>query len=103
MRSSAPQAGTSLRACVWLVYRRANVRSGSTTDLTALRPDFRFTPESRLRADIAPCPVRADFVAEIGRAIPHLFRIGHRFVLYGDMWTAELRGDMTEAATIRRI
>src|SRR6266849_7602798 len=29
MRSSAPQAGTSLRACVWLVYRRADVRSGS--------------------------------------------------------------------------
>jgi hypothetical protein len=28
MRSSAPQADTSLRACVWLVYRRANVRSG---------------------------------------------------------------------------
>jgi hypothetical protein len=32
---------------------------GSTTDLTALKPDFRFTPESGLRADIAPCPVRA--------------------------------------------
>ncbi len=37
-----------------------NVRLGSTTDLTALKPDFRFTPESRLRADIAPCPVRAN-------------------------------------------
>jgi len=36
-----------------------NFRIGSTTDLTALKPDFRFTPESRLRADIAPCPVRA--------------------------------------------
>src|SRR5260370_30318267 len=32
---------------------------GSTTDLTALKPDFRFTPESRLRADIAPCPKSA--------------------------------------------
>src|SRR6266403_5321038 len=32
---------------------------GPTTDLTALKPDFRFTPESRLRADLAPCPVRA--------------------------------------------
>src|SRR5260370_17742042 len=37
----------------------------STTDLTALKPDFRFTPESRLRADIAPCPVRADIVAKV--------------------------------------
>jgi hypothetical protein len=34
----------------------SDVRVGSTTDLTALKPDFRFTPESRLRADIAPCP-----------------------------------------------
>ena len=34
--------------------------SWSTTDLTALKPDFRFTPESRLRADIAPGPVRAN-------------------------------------------
>src|SRR6266436_1396391 len=38
---------------------------GPTTDLTALKPDFRFTPESRLRADIAPCPVRADSVAKV--------------------------------------
>ena len=38
----------------------AHFRLGSTTDLTALKPDFRFTPESRLRADIVPCPVRAN-------------------------------------------
>jgi hypothetical protein len=38
---------------------------GSTTDLTALKADFRFTPESRLRADIAPCPKSADFVAKV--------------------------------------
>src|SRR6266571_4096323 len=29
---------------------------GSTTDLTALKPDFRFTPESGLNSDMAPCP-----------------------------------------------
>ena len=29
-----------------------DVRSGSTTDLTALKPDFRFTPESGLKSDI---------------------------------------------------
>src|SRR6267378_1035917 len=42
------------------VPSHCNVRCGSTTDLTALKPDFRFTPESRLRADIAPCPFRAN-------------------------------------------
>src|SRR5258706_5127922 len=41
------------------IDRKLHVRVGLTTDLTALKPDFRFTPESRLRADIAPCPVRA--------------------------------------------
>src|SRR5258708_5921198 len=39
---------------------RTNVRVGSTTDLTALKPDFRFTPESRLRADIRACPKSAN-------------------------------------------
>jgi hypothetical protein len=38
----------------------AHVRNGSTTDLTALKPDFRFTPESRLRADIRACPKSAN-------------------------------------------
>src|SRR6266404_1573253 len=33
-----------------------DVRSGSTTDLTALKFDFRFTPESGLKSDISPCP-----------------------------------------------
>src|SRR5260370_2079637 len=33
--------------------------SGPKADLTALKCDFRFTPESRLKSDIAPCPKSA--------------------------------------------
>src|SRR5882757_9194181 len=32
---------------------------GSSTDLTAPKFDFRFTPESGLKSDIAPCPKSA--------------------------------------------
>src|SRR5260370_1506785 len=32
---------------------------GSSTDLTAPKFDFRFTPESGLKSDIGPCPFRA--------------------------------------------
>ena len=32
---------------------------GPKADLTARKSDFRSSPESGLRADIAPCPVRA--------------------------------------------
>jgi hypothetical protein len=39
---------------------RSEDRFGSTTDLTALKPDFRFTPESGLNSDIAPCPKSAN-------------------------------------------
>jgi hypothetical protein len=35
-------------------------------DLTAPKSDFRFTPESGLKSDIAPCPFGADFVAKVG-------------------------------------
>jgi hypothetical protein len=35
-------------------------RSGSSTDLTAPKFDFRFTPESGLKSDISPCPFRAN-------------------------------------------
>jgi hypothetical protein len=41
-----------------------NVRL-SKTDLTALKSDFRFTPECGLKSDIAPCPKSADFVAKV--------------------------------------
>jgi len=38
----------------------ADVRSGSSsTDLTAPNFDFRSSPESGLKSDIGPCPVRA--------------------------------------------
>ena len=39
---------------------RSEVRCGwSKSDLTAPKSDFRFTPESGLRSDIAPCPKSA--------------------------------------------
>jgi hypothetical protein len=44
----------------------ADVRVGSKADLTAQKSDFRFTTESGLNADIAPCPKSADFVAKVG-------------------------------------
>jgi hypothetical protein len=34
-------------------------RCGSSTDLTAPKFDFRFTPETGLKSDITPCPFRA--------------------------------------------
>jgi hypothetical protein len=39
--------------------RQVFTQSGSEADLTALKFDFRFTPESGLKSDIAPCPVGA--------------------------------------------
>src|SRR5260221_13821474 len=44
---------------------RPNVRVGSSTDLTAPKFDFRSSPESGLKSDIAPCPFRADSVAKV--------------------------------------
>src|SRR5258705_5763134 len=38
---------------------------GSSTDLTAPNFDFRSSPESGLKSDIAPCPFRADSVAKV--------------------------------------
>jgi hypothetical protein len=38
----------------------ADVRDGSTTDLTAPKFDFRSSPKSGLKSDIGPCPVRAN-------------------------------------------
>src|SRR5258706_7236000 len=40
--------------------RQVFTQSGSSTDLTAPKSNFRFTPESGLNSDIAPCPVRAN-------------------------------------------
>jgi len=36
-----------------------NVSDESKADLTDREPDFRFTPESRLKADIVRCPFGA--------------------------------------------
>jgi len=37
----------------------ADVSHGSKADLTGPKSDFRFTLESGLKSDIAPCPFRA--------------------------------------------
>jgi hypothetical protein len=37
-----------------------DVAYGSSTDLTAPKFDFRSSPESGLKSDIEPCPVRAN-------------------------------------------
>src|SRR3954452_11958828 len=37
----------------------AHIGNGSSTDLTAPKFDFRSSPESGLKWDIGPCPVRA--------------------------------------------
>jgi hypothetical protein len=37
-----------------------NVAVGSKAALTAPKTDFRFTPESGLKSDIAPCPKSAN-------------------------------------------
>jgi hypothetical protein len=44
---------------------RRYVRLGSKADLTTPKSDFRYTPESGLKTDIAPCPKSADTVAEV--------------------------------------
>jgi len=39
---------------------KRDVSVGLKADLTTRKSDFRFTPESGLRADISPCPFRAN-------------------------------------------
>jgi hypothetical protein len=41
-------------------WTRGDFRSGSKVDLMAPKSDFRYTPETGLRADIAPCPKGAN-------------------------------------------
>src|SRR6266446_2537677 len=47
----------------WLVH--VFTQPGSKAALTAPKTDFRYTPESGLKTDIAPCPFRADIVAKV--------------------------------------
>src|ERR1700741_5059753 len=49
-----------VRRSFWLC-NTVNVRNGSSTDLTAPKSNFRSSPESGLKSDIAPCPKRANF------------------------------------------
>jgi hypothetical protein len=52
-----------------------NVAYGSKADLTPPKSNFRFTPESGLNSDIAPCPFCADIVAKVeNRTIPKISR-----------------------------
>jgi hypothetical protein len=48
--------GTKRRDGAGLCLSNNDVRSGSKADLTAPKSNFRFTPESGLKSDIAPCP-----------------------------------------------
>jgi hypothetical protein len=43
-----------------------NVRVGSNPEVELADADFRLAPKSRHQADIAPCLLCADFVAEVG-------------------------------------
>ena len=52
IRPSLPGATARLRACGWPGCLRADVRVGSSSDLTALKFDFRSSPESELKSDI---------------------------------------------------
>jgi hypothetical protein len=46
--------------------RLAMIEKWSKADLAGPKSDFRFTPESGLKSDIATCPKSADFVAKVG-------------------------------------
>jgi len=48
--------------------RNADFRPGSKGDMTAPKSDFRYTPESELKSDIAACPFGADSVAKVQKA-----------------------------------
>jgi hypothetical protein len=48
------------------------------TDVTAPKSNFRFNPESGLRADIAPCPFRAANKPTYARLFDHLVGAGKR-------------------------
>ena len=54
--SASREPGELLAMHQFAAWRVSNV---STTDLTAPKFDFRFTPESGLKSDIGPCQVRA--------------------------------------------
>src|SRR6266404_4441749 len=53
------RSGSSLVACSFWGRKNVFTQPGSSTDLTAPKFDFRFTPESGLKSDIGPRPVRA--------------------------------------------
>jgi hypothetical protein len=54
-----------------MAVSRRSRRFRSKADLTDREPDFRFTPESRLRADIVRCPFRANYRSH-GTLFDHL-------------------------------
>jgi hypothetical protein len=60
--------------CAAARQSRLDVRSESSTDLTTPKSDFRFTPESGLKTDIAPCPFGAN--SGSGPLLDHLVSTG---------------------------
>ena len=67
LRSDATRTGVmTLAPTADILPSSTQVRDGSKADLTAPKSNFRFTPESGLKSDIAARPVCADFVAEVG-------------------------------------
>src|SRR5260370_17367388 len=65
-RSRAGKVRSRLPVCRWIdagfcaSAHTEDVSVGSKADLTAQKSDFRFTPESRLKSNIAPCPKSAN-------------------------------------------
>jgi hypothetical protein len=62
-----------------MLRRTPHFRCGSKADLTAPKSDFRFTPESGLKSDIAPCPKSA-----IRRHGP-IFQLHRSFLVQDDL------------------
>ena len=60
-----PSCQSRIRANSGWLPIELSLRSGSQADLTPPKFNFRFTPESRLKTGIAPCPLRADTVAKV--------------------------------------
>jgi hypothetical protein len=66
-------------------FNRLDVRSGSSTDLMVPKSNFRSTPESGLKSDIALCPKSANYRlmhCNIAASFDHL--VGDREQLVGD-------------------
>src|SRR5260370_901796 len=64
------------------IDRKLHVRNGSKAALTAPKSNFRFTPESGLKSDIAPCPKSATRRHSSRQLLDHL--VGEREQVWRD-------------------